>query len=100
MNMDLKLNLDLKNLDLKKLLPVLKMLQPYLVGVALIAVFAYTSYVVNNALETKADPNATAAQPAAPRIIFDQSAITTIKNLEVTQGQVPTGDLGTSNPFN
>jgi hypothetical protein len=94
--MNMNLNLSLKPADLAKLLPALKQAQGYLVGVVLIAVFAYTAWVVNAALNVAP----AAAQAAAPTVTFDKATIQSLKNLSAVQGNVPTGSLGSqSSPF-
>jgi len=95
MNMNLKFDL-----DLKKLLPILRRFEPYVFGVALIAVFAYTAIVVNAALNVKpvADPTLAPASPTA-KITFNKQTIEAVKKLNVVQGTVPTGDLGKDDPF-
>jgi hypothetical protein len=94
--MNMNLNLDF---DIKKLLPMLRRLQPYIFGGALIAVFAYTALVVNAALNVEPDATAvTAADPTA-KINFDKTTIETVKTLQVVQGEVPAGDLGKTDPF-
>ena len=94
MNMNLKLDL-----DIKKWLPLLRQLQPYVFGVALVGVFAYTALVVNTALNVK--PSAAPAPTAktAAKISFDKKTIEALKNLDVVAGTVPAGDLGTNDPF-
>ena len=97
--MNLKLNLSLKPEDLKKALPVLQKLEPYVFGALLIAVFAYTAYEVNSALNVQ--PAAIAvAKSAASSITFNKTTINSIKALQPVGGNVPTGTLGTNNPFN
>jgi hypothetical protein len=96
MNMDLKLNF--KPEDLRKVLPVLRVLQPYVVGLLLIGVFGYTAYVVNGVLNVQPGKPA-ASSKDAPAISFDQKTIDTLKQLQVVTGDVPTGNLGQSNPF-
>lgn len=96
MNMNLKLNLSLKPEDLKKLLPVLHKATPYIVGLALIGVFAYTALVVNASLNVKPS---TATTSPAPKISFDKATIESLKNLTAVQGTVPTGNLGGGSPF-
>jgi len=94
MNLNFKLDL-----DYKKLLPMLRMAQPYLVGLALIGVFAYTAYVVNAALNVRpAAPGSISSEPPIT-IKFDKKTINSLKSLKVVQGEVPTGSLGTNNPF-
>ena len=94
--MNTNMNLDL---DFKKLLPVLKRLQPYIFGGGLIAVFAYTAWVVNAALNVQ--PSATTATVADPsaRIVFDKKTIESVKSLQVVEGNVPAGNLGKTDPF-
>lgn len=94
--MNMNLNLSLKPEDLKKLLPILRKAQPYLVGIALIAVFAYTALVVNAAINTKAS---TATIPAEPKISFDKATIDSLKSLQGVPGTVTTGTLGGGSPF-
>jgi hypothetical protein len=97
--MNMNLSLSLKPEDLKKLLPVLQKLQPYVFGLALIAVFGYTAYEVNNALNVQ--PAAAIAPVAgAAKVTFDQKTIDSLKTLQAVGGDVPTGNLGTNNPFN
>ncbi|MDB5179177.1 MAG: hypothetical protein JWN01_1120 [Patescibacteria group bacterium] len=93
--MNLKLDL-----NLKKILPMLRQLEPYVFGAALIAIFGYTALVVNGALNVKPAANS-ALTPAklAEKITFDKKTIETVKNLQVVQGNVPTGDLGKDDPF-
>jgi len=95
MKMDLKLDL-----DYKKWLPILRQAQPYVFGLLLIGVFAYTALIVNAALNVKANPIPPVTADAAASIKFDQATIDAIKKLDVVQGNVPTGDLGKSDPFN
>lgn len=104
MNQNLNLTLDIN--QLKKLLPVLRVLQPYLFGLALIGVFGYTAYLVNGALNIKPAeaPAVTATTPGAAtapkaRITFDKTVIETVKSLQVVEGGVETGKLGTDDPF-
>ncbi|HUD11595.1 MAG TPA: hypothetical protein VMS08_04230 [Candidatus Saccharimonadia bacterium] len=96
--MNLKLSLNPE--DLKKLLPLLWKIEPYVFGAVLVAVFAFTAYEVNGALNVK--PLATVAAPAtaASKIVFDQSTINSLKTLQPVGGDVPTGTLGSNNPFN
>jgi hypothetical protein len=93
MNMNLKFNLDPKTI-----LPMLRKAQPYIVGILLIGVFAYTAYVVNQALNV-----APAAAPSAtiPKvsISFDKKTIDSVKSLNVVSGQVPASNLGKTDPF-
>jgi hypothetical protein len=92
--MNLKLDL-----DIKKWLPLLRRIQPYVFGVVLVGVFAFTAVVVNKALDVKPDPTAVTTTTPAVKVSFDKSTIEAVKHLDVVQGTVPTVDLGTSDPF-
>lgn len=93
--MNLKLDL-----DVKKILPLLKKFEPYLLGIGLIGVFGYTAYVVNQSLNVKAaDTAATTPATASSKISFDKKTIEAIKKLDVVQGDVPSGALGQDDPF-
>ncbi len=94
MNMNLKLDL-----DIKKWLPILRKAQPYVFGVLLVGVFGYTALIVNAALNVQAASATTAATPVA-KVSFDKATIDAVKKLDVVQGTVDPGALGTSNPFN
>jgi hypothetical protein len=83
--------------DIKKILPQLIKAQPYLVGMVLIAVFGYTAWVVNEALNVK--PGEPATVKTAPKITFDRKTIDTVKNLNVVSGQINPGDIGKDDPF-
>jgi len=79
----------------KTVLPMLQRAKPYLIGAFLIGVFSYTAFIVNDALNVNPAP----AAKSAPRVTFDKTTITAIKNLNVVSGQVPNGDFGKDNPF-
>ena len=85
------------DLDIKKWLPLLRKLQPYIFGIALVGVFGYTALLVNAALNVK--PATSAAAPAEPKISFDKKTIDAVKKLDVVQGSVPAGELGKTDPF-
>lgn len=90
------MKLDL-NFNYKQLLTYLRLAEPYLVGFALIAIFAYTAYFVNAALNVK--PAATATTATTVKISFDKATVQAVKNINVVSGQVPTADLGKTDPF-
>jgi hypothetical protein len=92
----MKMKLDL---DIKKWLPVLRKAQPYVFGIVLIGVFGYTAYIVNASLNVQASTTVVTVPAPASAVTFDKSAITTVKNLQVVQGTVVTGELGKSDPF-
>ena len=77
----------------------MKAAQPYVVGLLLIGVFGYTAYVVNASLNVQPDKSKATGVKAAPTITFDKTTIKTLEQLEVVTGDVPTGSLGSSNPF-
>ncbi len=83
------------NLNPKAILAALQKAKSAIIGVSLIAVFGYTAYVVNGALNVQPAPSA--AAPA--KITFDKATITAIKNLDVVSGQVPSTAIGKDNPF-
>lgn len=92
--MNLKLDL-----DIKKWLPILRQAQPYIFGLALVGIFAYTAYIVNAALNVRPNATVPTAAAAAATISFDKKTIDAVKKLDVVQGTVPTGDLGKADPF-
>ncbi|HVQ44039.1 MAG TPA: hypothetical protein VMT30_03675 [Candidatus Saccharimonadia bacterium] len=92
--MNLKLDL-----DFKKWLPIVRRLQPYIFGLALVGVFAYTAYVLNAALNVGPDPTPVATANPATKVVFDKATIDAVKSLDVVEGGVPVGDLGKSDPF-
>jgi hypothetical protein len=96
MNMNFKLSF--KPDDLKKVLPVLRMLQPYVVGLALIGVFGYTAYSVNAAMNVQPAKPAPSDKSAAA-ITFDKKTIQNLEQLQAVSGDVPNITLGQSNPF-
>jgi hypothetical protein len=85
------------DLNAKTVLPMLHKAQPYIVGVILIAVFGYTAYIVNAALNVA--PILPAASSQAAPTTFDQPTINSLKNLNQVQGTLPTGNVGQNNPF-
>ncbi len=94
MNMKMNLKLDLSQAGLLKLL---KQFGPSVLGLSLVALFGYTGWVVNAAFNTK--PAETTVTPAQSKIVFDKSAVQTVKSLQVVPGQVAPTAIGTSNPF-
>lgn len=90
--MNFKLNLQFKP---AAIIAWLKNAQPYLVGVALIGVFGYTAWSVNQALNT---PPAEVAVPAAA-VTFDKTTLASLKALTSVNDQVPSIPLGKSDPF-
>lgn len=96
MNMNLNLKL---NFDLKTLLPLLRKFQPYAFGLLLVGTFAYTAYAVNKALNTQPAAAAGATTSDATKITFDKTAVAALKKLSGVNGDVPTGSLGSTDPF-
>lgn len=97
--MNMNLNLSFKPEDLKKVLPILRAAQAYAIGLVLIGVFGYTAYVVNAALNVQPDKANASGVKAVPKITFDKGTIQTLEQLQAVTGDVPTGNLGQSNPF-
>jgi hypothetical protein len=94
MNMNLKLSL-----NPKALMKALRLAQPYLFGAALVAVFAYTAYVVNGAMNVMPAPRAADSGSSTTKITFDKKTIEALKNLDNVSGAVPAGALGSEDPF-
>jgi hypothetical protein len=94
--MNLKLNLNMESLT--ALLPKLQKAQPLIFGALLVAVFGYTSFVINQALNVQPAAAQTAIDPL-PKVSFDKKTIAALKKLNAVGGEVPLGDLGTSDPF-
>ncbi|HSX01421.1 MAG TPA: hypothetical protein VLF67_04225 [Candidatus Saccharimonas sp.] len=92
--MDLKFNF---KLDPKVILPILRMAGPYLTGLAVIAVFGYTGWVINQAFNV--EPAATSTIPPSKAVVFDKQAVTIVKNLQVVPGDVAPVPLGKTDPF-
>lgn len=91
--MNLKLDLNLKTI-----IPLLRRAEPYIFGLLLVGTFAYTSYVVNQALNVKASETPVAIKPL-PKIGFDKATVNSLKALNVVGGDVPLGTLGKDDPF-
>lgn len=94
--MNLKLDLNFKTI-----LPVLRKLQVYIFGLLLVGIFAYTAYEVNLALNVQPatlSPES-ASTAGATKITYDAKTIAALKKLSSVSGEVPTGDLGTTDPF-
>lgn len=96
--MNMKLDV---GIDIKKILPVLRKLEPYLFGLALIGAFGYTAYIVNAAMNVKPAEVITGATATAKttKIGFDKPTIEAIKKLQVVDGAVQPGDIGKHDPF-
>lgn len=96
MNTNLKMELNAESL--KAMLPYLRKAQPYIYGIALIAVFAYTANVINQALNVQPASTQSEIIPL-PKITFDKPTINALKTLKPVNGDVPLGDLGKDNPL-
>lgn len=94
MNMNLKLNLNVKDL-----LNGLRRAQAYMFGAVLVGVFAYTAYVVNGALNVMPSASAADDSSTSSKITFDKKTIEALKTLDSVSGSVPTGTLGSDDPF-
>ncbi len=92
MNMNFKLNLDLATAT-----KLLKRFGPSLAGLAVVGIFGYTGWVINEAFNVK--PAETIATEAAPKVGFDKTTINSLKNVRVVPGQVVPTNLGKSDPF-
>lgn len=87
-------NLSLK-LDKEQILPLLKRSEPLIVGLALIALFGYTAFVLQKA------GNIEPAEPSSKvkTITFDSMTIESLKGRTLVPGQVDPGSIGKSDPF-
>jgi hypothetical protein len=93
MNPNINLKLDFNPAALIKLA---RQVGPTLAGLAVVAVFGYTGWIINRAFNV---PPATSGAAAPAEITFDQSTISALKSLQVVPGQVPVTNLGASDPF-
>lgn len=93
--MNMKLNL---KFDPQALLKVLGPLAPYIVGLAVVGVFGYTGWVINQAFHVEPNAAAPAASPAV-KVTFDKQTVEMVKNLHVVPGQVQPTDVGKNDPF-
>ena len=92
--MNMKMNL---NVSPTALLALLRRFGPTLAGLAVVAVFGYTGWVINQAFNVK--PVETTTTNATAHIVFDKKTIDTVKSLRVVPGEVTPGNLGKSDPF-
>lgn len=95
--MKTNLKLDLNAKTLAAVLPQLRKAQPYVFGLALVAVFAYTAYFINTSINVESAATQTGIAPL-PKITFDKPTTQRLKSLTDVNGDVPL-DLGTDNPF-
>jgi hypothetical protein len=92
--MNMKMNLNFKP---AALLALLRRFGPSLAGLAVVAIFGYTGWVINQAFNVQ--PAELGTTTATPRITFDKKTIDTVKSLRVVPGGVTPGALGKSDPF-
>lgn len=93
MNKDLKLNLKLPKLSLD----LVRRWLPYVVSLALVAVFLYTALLVKSATTVEASEATDAAShPVKP---IDRQALNVVNNLLAVPVQPDLSNLGKSNPF-
>jgi Kef-type K+ transport system membrane component KefB len=95
-NKNLKIELDLNTL--KQVLQVLAKAQVLIYGVAVVAIFGFTAYSVNQALNAQPASAQSVIQPL-PKISFNNKTMSQLKSLNNVGGSVPLGSLGTNNPF-
>jgi hypothetical protein len=76
-------------------LPILRVAQPYIVGIALISVFAYTAYSVNSALSVTPIP--VAEKPIG--ISFDKKTLDSLSTLVGVPATIAQTQVGKSDPF-
>jgi hypothetical protein len=93
MNLKLELNAE----TIKALLPMLIKAQPYIFGLALVGVFAYTAFALNKDVNVSPAASQTAIEPL-PKVVFYQKVIDTLRDRKDVNGDVPI-NLGTNDPF-
>jgi hypothetical protein len=96
MNNNLKLEINLNTI--KELLPILGKAQGLIFGCAVVALFGYTAYIVNQAVNVQPAASQSVIQPL-PKITFNNQTMNQLKTLNNVGGSVPLGSLGTNNPF-
>ena len=94
MNMNMNLNLDFKKLKFSP--EQIKKVVPLIVGVGLIALFAYTGLTIRQAITALPDDSQATAATVTK---FDKQTIASIKKLTVVSGQTDISNLGTTSPF-
>jgi hypothetical protein len=95
MNLNAKLDLSKFKLTPQTVLPMLVKARPYLIGISLIAVFGYTAYIVNAALNV----TPAAGLPASVGVSFDKTTLNSLKNLTTVPTTIPPASLGKTDPF-
>jgi hypothetical protein len=89
--------IELNMATLKAVLAQLQKYQALLYGLALVAVFGYTAYVINTALNVAPATTQTAIKPL-PKIKYDQTVMDSLSTRGVVDDKVQI-DLGTTDPF-
>ncbi|MDF2461166.1 MAG: hypothetical protein K0S68_569 [Candidatus Saccharibacteria bacterium] len=95
MNTNMKLELNMATL--KSLLAQLQKYQALLYGLALVAVFGYTAYIINTALNVEPATAQTTIKPL-PAIKYDRTVMESLSTRGVVDDNVQI-DLGTTDPF-
>jgi hypothetical protein len=93
----MNLKLELNAATLRALTPMLMKALPYVWGLALVGVFAYTAVVLNQAVNVTPASQQSAVKPL-PKIVFYEKVIDSLRNRNVVSGDVPL-NLGNGNPF-
>jgi hypothetical protein len=84
------------NLNFPAILAWARRFAPTLVGLALVGIFGYTGWVVNQAFNVKPDETITTT---TSRVVFDKKTVDAVKSLRVIPGEVTPGRLGKADPF-
>lgn len=82
--------------QLAKYLQTIKRSKSAIVGLLLIALFAYTAYVVNAATNVKSD--GTSSTPSN-KIVFDKAVLKAVTDRNQVPDQTTLGSLGKPDPF-
>lgn len=89
-------------LDPQSLMKLAKPMAPYLLAIAVVGVFGYTGWAINQAFQFDDQKVAAAAAPSGKpeaKVTFDKKTVETVKNLRVVPGEVAPTDLGKTDPF-
>lgn len=94
--MNLNMNLSLKDVKLnpKQLVALLRRAQTLVVGIVLIALFAYTALVVQRAINVKASD-----VTPVPVTVYNQTTIDQLKSATAVDSSTPASGIGESSPF-
>ena len=82
--------------NLKHYLKHFSRLRTPIVGVILIGIFGYTSFIVNGATNVKSDGKTTSTEA---KVSFDKATLKSVSSRTTVSGYTTLGTLGKSDPF-